>query len=171
MKIRSFITGATLFCILVFAVQYLFIASIPDLVFFIAKYRSGKPLNTVIQAPKTDAKHRKVVLPNPDFVYNAVFYDVSKSDLIISGEFPDSSQYCALAFYGDDAQPYRVINNLQSKSKSFRFHLSQSKLDSMAVVSPTAQGVLLMRILVKDNEQYEIAKQLQKLMKVLAIDN
>jgi hypothetical protein len=40
----------------------------------------------------------------------------------------------------------------------------------MAVVSPTAQGVLLMRVLVTDNKQYEIAKQLQKLMKVLAID-
>jgi uncharacterized membrane protein len=170
MKIRSYIIRGILFCTIVFAVQYLFIASIPNLVFFIAKHRSGKPLNTVIQAPKTDAKLRKVVLPNPDFVYNAVFYDVCKSDLIVSGEFPDSSQYCALAFYGDNAQPYRVINNLKTNSKSFKFHLSQKKSDSITVVSPTSQGALLMRILVTDNEQYKNAIQLQKLMKVLPSD-
>ncbi len=169
MKSRNYIIRTIVFLAIVFAVQYFFIASVPDIVFFIAKYRSGKPLNTVIQAPKTDAKLRKVVLPNPDFVYNAVFYDLSKSDLIISGEFPDTSQYCSLAFYGDDVQPYQVMNNLTSQPRTFRFHLTQRNGNTV-VVSPSNQGAILMRLLVTSEEQYKNARRLQKILKVETLE-
>src|SRR4051812_49422051 len=106
MKHRSVVMRIVLFGFIVFAIQHLFIAYLPNIIFAIAKHRSAKPLNTVIYAPKTDAKLRRVVLPNPDFIYNACFYDASKSDLLITGEFPDSTQFASLAFYGDNVQPY-----------------------------------------------------------------
>src|SRR4051812_43111757 len=106
MKRRGIVAWLILFVVVVFVTQHLFIAYVPNMIFAIAKHRSAKPLNTVIYAPRTDAKLRRVVLPNPDFIYNACFYDASENDILITGEFPDSTQYSSLAFYGDNVQPY-----------------------------------------------------------------
>lgn len=163
---RNYFTSTFLFAAIVFAMQYLFIALVPDIIFAIAKHRSGKPLNTVIQAPRTDAKLRRVVLPNPDFVYNACFYDVSKNDLLITGLFADTSQYCSLAFYGDNVQPFYVMNNLQGFKKKYSVRLSSVGRENGCIRTPTKQGAILMRVLVTDSAQYENAKQLQSIFKV-----
>lgn len=163
---RNYLKSAFLFVAIVFATQYLFIAFVPDIIFAIAKHRAGKPLNTVIQAPRTDAKLRRVVLPNPDFVYNACFYDVSKNDLLITGLFADTSQYCSLAFYGDNVQPYYVMNNLQGFKKKYSVRLSSVGRENGCIRTPSKQGTILMRVLVTDSVQYENAKQLQAIFKV-----
>ena len=77
MKAKDKVILLVWFVAIVFVTQHLFIVFAPNLIFIIAKHRSGKPLNTVIIAPKTDAKLRRVVLPNPDFIYNDIKLEVS----------------------------------------------------------------------------------------------
>jgi uncharacterized membrane protein len=154
----------------VYAVQRLFIAYAPNLIFAIAKYRSHAPLNTVIYAPPTDAKLRKVVLPNPDFIYNACFYDVTKTDLLITGDFPDSTQYASLAFYGEDMQPYYVMNNQVGLKKHFKLRLTHSNRIRGDIRSPGKQGSFLLRLLVKDSIGIKRTLDIQKAFKVEELD-
>jgi uncharacterized membrane protein len=166
MKGGNFITRLLLFFAITFVVQYLFIAFIPNIVFAIAKKRSEKPLNTVIHAPKTDAKLRRVVLPNPDFVYSACFFDISENDIVISGEFPDTSQYCSLAFYEDNVQPFYVMNNLQGFKPKYRVRLSHVGRVNGTIKSVSKKGAVLMRILVTDSLQASMSKKIQQKFKV-----
>jgi uncharacterized membrane protein len=151
-----------LFLLLVFLIQHFFIAAVPSLIFKVAQYRKTAPFNAVIHAGKTDAKLRKVVLPNPDFVYSACFYDLSKSDLVITGVFPDTTQYCSLAFYDNRAQPFYVFNNFKASTGSYALRLSSHKQGYNLIQSPTLQGVVLMRILATDSFQRTKALAIQK---------
>ncbi len=158
------------FAAIVFVVQYLFIAYIPDLIFAIAKRRSEKPLNSVIHAPRTDAKLRRVVLPNPDFIYSACFYDASENDLMITGEFPDSTQYGSLAFYGSNIQPYLVMNNQNGRKTKFKLRLTSVSRVHSDIISPNKQGAILLRMLAVDSAQIQKALSLQKTFKVVPIN-
>jgi len=158
-----------LFGLLVFAMQHLFIAAVPKLIFAIAKMRKPVPVNTVYHAGKTNSSMRKVVLPNPDFIYSACFYDVSNKDLVITGAFPDSTKYCSLAFYGDDVQPWYVRNSMQGFKKQYSIRLSSVNRVQRTLRSKTKQGVVLMRILLTDTLQLEQAKRLQQLFKVNSV--
>lgn len=155
-----------LFAVIVFAVQHLFIAYVPALIFKIAQQRKPVPVNAVYHAGKTDASLRKVVLPNPDFIYSACFYNLSKNDLLITGEFPDTSQYCSLAFYDDNVQPYHVRNNLQGFKKKYTIRLSSVNRVQRTLRAKTKQGTVLMRILVIDSAQMANAKRIQQLFTV-----
>ncbi len=170
MKGKSAIKSLLPFAAIVFATQHLFIAFVPNIIFGIAKHRSEKPLNTVIAAPKTDARLRKVVLPNPDFIYSACFYDASERDLLITGEFPDSMQYASLAFYGNNVQPYRVMNNQVGLKRQFKLRLSSVNRIRSEVATPTKQGAILLRVLVTDSAQMNKALALQKKFKVQVLD-
>lgn len=155
-----------LFVAIVFATQYLFIAAVPKLIFAIAQYRKPQPVNTVIINGKTDATMRKVVLPNPDFIYSAVFYDVTDHDLIISGEYADSTMYSSLAFYGNDVQPYQVRNNLQGFKTKYAIRLSSVNRVNRTLRAKSKKGVILMRVLATDPKQIVEAKRLQSLFTV-----
>jgi uncharacterized membrane protein len=166
---KKYLKPVILFVAIVVVTQYYFIAFLPNIIFAIAKFRSGKPLNTIIQAPKTDAKLRRVVLPNPDFMYDACFYDVSKNDLLITGEFADTTQYCSLAFYAANVQPYYVMNNLQGFKKKYSLRLSSVARVNGCIKTPSTQGTLLMRVLVTDSTQYANAKRLQQIFKATVL--
>lgn len=166
---------ATIFAVgvLAFTVHRMVIRYVPNMVFAIAKQRSAQPLNTVIHAPKTDAKLRRVVLPNPDFVYSAIFYDVSQHDLVISGELPDSSQYACIAFYADDMQPYYVVNNQKGLIGAYQFRLSKdagSKDDLTRIQTKTTQGSILVRLLYTDTLQEARARFFQKQLTAVAVE-
>lgn len=163
------LSRALLFFLLAFAVQHLFIAYVPAMIFAIAKQRKPQPMNTVIHAGKTDASLRKVVLPNPDFIYSACFYDLSNNDLMIIGELADSTQYCSLSFYDDNVQPYYVRNNLQGLKSKFSLRLSSVNRVQRTLRAKTKQGAVLMRILVTDSSQMANAKRIQQLFKVSEI--
>lgn len=158
----SRIKWLVVFVFITWAVQQLFIAFVPNLVFAIAQIRKPEPLNTVIHVSKTDAGLRKVVLPNPDFIYSACFYDVGHNDLLVTGEFADSAQYCCIAFYDNTAQPYYVRNNLQGFKNKYTIRLSAVGRVQRTLKAKTAKGVILMRYLATDSAQRANALRLQK---------
>lgn len=158
-----------LFVIIVWFVQHFFIAYTPRLIFEIAKYKKRASMNTLINVNQTDASLRQVVLPNPDFVYSACFYDLSKSDLLITGEFADSTHYCSLALYNDNVQPYYVRNNMQGFKKKFTLRLSYVNRVQGALRAESQQGVLLLRVLSSDSAQRAKAINVQQTFKVIEI--
>ncbi len=169
MKPIKIMKYSLLLAALIFAVQYVFIEFLPNIAFQIAKYRSAQPLNTVIRAPKTDASLRRVVLPNPDFIYNACFYDVSENDLIITGTFPDTNQYYSVSFYGSNVQPFYVMNNLQGRKRKYSVRLSSSSRVNGTLRAVSKQGVVLMRVLSTNSEQEQSARQLQKEFRAIPV--
>ena len=166
MKRRSVISLLVLAVAIIYCTQYIFIAFVPNLLFAIAKYRSGKPLNTVIRAPKTDAKFRRVILPNPDFIYDACFYDATKNDILITGELADSTQYASLAFYGNNLQPYYVRSNQIGLKQHFKIRLSSVNRVRSDIISPTKQGAILLRVLVTDSAKMQQALAIQKSLQI-----
>ncbi len=162
-------TRMLLFAVIVWVAQYLFIAYVPNIIFGVAQFRKPQPVNTVIHNGPTDATMRKVVLPNPDFIYSACFYDLTDNDLIIEGEFADSTQYCSLSFYGDDVQPYYVRNNMQGFKPKYSIRFSSVNRVVRTLRAKTKKGVILMRILATTPQQMARAKQLQATFKVRTI--
>jgi uncharacterized membrane protein len=157
------------FVVIVALSQWLFVMAVPSLIFAIAKERKPEPVNKVYHAGKTNAFLRKVVLPNPDFIYSACFFDLSKNDLVITGQFPDTSQYCSLAFYDDKTMPFYVRNNLQGFKPNYSIRLSYVNRVQRTLRARTKQGVVLMRVLVTDSAQMANAKHLQQSFKVVEV--
>ncbi len=152
-----------------FFVQLFIIRYLPNGLYRVAKRLSGKPYNTFIHPPKTNAKLRKVVLPNPDFIYSALFYDVSNGDVVVSGEWPDTSQYACIGFYGNNLQPYYVVNNRHNLDGQFRFRLtssSESPTDMSVVKAQSEKGSILIRMLVTDSLQIVSAHHIQQGLKI-----
>lgn len=173
MKARGYIFSVLAVLLIAVGVQYLLVLYVPNIIFAIAKKRSQQPHNTIIHAPKTDAKLRRVVLPNPDFVYSAIFYDVTEHDVIVSGVFPDSGHYACLAFYGDDMQPYHVVSNQKGFTGTYQFRLSktaESKDDLTRVIAKTPQGSILIRLLHTNSQEEQAARQVQKQLKVVVTE-
>ena len=159
---KRFAVDALIVALLAFIFQWMFIKYVPDLVYKIAIHRIKGQSNQWISAGKTDAKMRRVVMPNPDFVYSALFYDVNDKDISVSGVLPDSG-YASVAFYDDRCQPYYIYNNLDRKrTGKFNFRLSNAaprSTNDMQVKS--GRGVIICRYLMKGDSSYQKMKAYQ----------
>jgi hypothetical protein len=141
--------------------QWAAIKYIPNLVHAIAVHRVKK-INVWVNAGKTDAAMRKVVMPNPDFIYSALFYDVNSHDITVSGYLPDSG-YASVAFYDDRCQPYYVYNNLEpNHTGPFTFSLSSRLVKVIHGLHPlTNTGVIICRYLLKSDTAFARIKNYQ----------
>lgn len=159
---KKFAANTLIVVVLAFIIQWMFIKHVPDIVYKIAVHRSGRPANQWINAGKTDAGMRRVVMPNPDFVYSAFFYDVNEKDVVVSGVLPDSG-YASVSFYDDRCQPYFVYNNL-SQDHTGKFSLTLSHQESTGeheVHAKTNKGVLICRFLMKGDSALQRMKDYQ----------
>jgi uncharacterized membrane protein len=158
---KKFAVNALIVLLLAFITQWLFIRYVPDIVYRIAVHRVSFT-NQWIHNGHTDARMRRVVLPNPDFVYSALFYDLGDKELDLSGMLPDSG-YASVSFYDDRCQPYLVYNNLSANHHG-QFHFILSSKPSNAeneIQAKTRRGVLICRYLVKDARDYEQMRSFQ----------
>ena len=159
---KKIVLPALVFIAIALLTQWLVIKYVPDMVHAIALNRV--PLrNRWINNDKTDARMRRVVLPNPDFKYSALFYDVNEHDITISGILPDST-YSSVAFYDDRCQPYYVYNNLSTEHKGrFQFRISKKTADGVKQLQPkTNTGIIICRYLVKNDSAFNIMKAYQQ---------
>ena len=162
---RRIVPAILIFLLIAFATQRAVIKYLPAVVYRIALHRSNSAVNTWINAPKTDATMRKVVLPNPDFVYSALFYDVRKQAIDISGTLPDST-YASISFYDNRCQPYFVYNNIDTAhAGSFNLHLSSGdKMEGNNVNAKSKRGVIICRFLKSNDSSYAQLVNFQKLL-------
>ncbi|MDB5284709.1 MAG: putative integral rane protein [Bacteroidota bacterium] len=159
---RKLLIGILVFASLAFVTQWLAIKYIPNIIYKIA-VRRGKEINTWIHNGKTDASMRRVVLPNPDFIYSALFYDVNDKDLTISGTLPDST-YASVAFYDDRCQPYYVYNN-QSLRRTGKFAFQLSRLGLKGpnqLQAKTNKGIIICRFLLTGDSSFQKMSAFQR---------
>jgi hypothetical protein len=71
-----------------------------------------------------------------------------------------------MAFYNDKAQPYFIINNLNNRKGKITVGLTSSSENDERIKSPSRQGVILMRYLVKDSFQMSKTFMLQKMFRI-----
>jgi uncharacterized membrane protein len=142
--------------------QWLVIKYVPDMVHAIAIHRVPL-INQWINNDKTDARMRRVVLPNPDFKYSALFYDVTEHEITITGTLPDST-YASVAFYDNRCLPYYVYNNLSAERKGhFEFQISKNTSNGPKQLQPkTNTGVIICRYLVKNDSAFNVMKAYQQ---------
>jgi uncharacterized membrane protein len=153
---RRVVTGFIFFLLIAFVTQWAVIRYAPDLVFKEALRRTNHQYNKWMNAGNTDAKMRRVVMPNPDFVYSALFYDVTNKDITVAGIFPDST-YASVSFYDDRCQPYYVYNNLDSTRRGkFELNLvNDDKGGANSVRAKTGKGVIICRFLKSTDSSYQ----------------
>ena len=116
---------------------------------------------------------RVIPLPNPDFLYSTINYDLKDSVLKISGVVPDST-YWSISAYQENTTNYFVENEEKVKAK-FEYYLAPEGSTSEAlknipkekiIYSPTTKGLILFRYLVSKAYPVKILAELQHGVKV-----
>ena len=109
-------------------------------------------------------KSRDVVMPNPDFLYSTIFYDLSEKDLNINANMPDST-YWSVSFYKPNTINWFVKNDQEFDTNKLDLTLTLNDSKSENVIkSPVKKGFMIIRILVekKDKKSIELYRTLQK---------
>ena len=141
---------------------------IPNIVYAVFHYKIEKNQNI----KDNEIKHfdipsdqsRNVVMPNPDFLYSTIFYDLSEKDLNINANMPDST-YWSVSFYKPNTINWFVKNDQEFVTKNLDLTLTFNDSGSENVIkSPVKKGFMIIRILVekKDQKSIELYRTLQK---------
>ena len=141
---------------------------IPNIVYAVFHYKIEKNQNI----KDNEIKHfdipsdqsRNVVMPNPDFLYSTIFYDLSEKDLNINANMPDST-YWSVSFYKPNTINWFVKNDQEFVTNNLDLTLTFNDSGSENVIkSPVKKGFMIIRILVekKDQKSIESYRTLQK---------
>ncbi len=112
----------------------------------------------VFLPPMTDASARRIVMPSPDLLYATCAFDVSTTPLRIQAD-PKAPRYWSIALYADNSDNFFVINDREAAGKPIdivligpKAYAKRPELPAGATLidSPSARGLLLMRVLVAD---------------------
>ncbi len=144
---------------------YLTILYLPNAIYAGLSYRlqqsRGVASNELIYVDLPTDTSRNVVMPNPDFLYIACFYDVSECPQRITGTMPDAT-YWSLAFYQPNTVNWYIKNDRQFGTPQLDVTISKAGDRSMEssseiAYSPVDKGFMLIRILVTDNAPERLA--------------
>ena len=141
---------------------------IPNIVYAVFHYKIEKNQNI----KDNEIKHfdipsdqsRNVVMPNPDFLYSTIFYDLSEKNLNINANMPDST-YWSISFYKPNTINWFVKNDQEFVTNNLDLTLTFNDSESENVIkSPVKKGFMIIRILVekKDQKTIESYRTLQK---------
>lgn len=121
-------------------------------------------VNTPRFGDQPNAENSRVIpLPNPDFLYSTINYDLKDNILKISGIVPDST-YWSISAYQQNTTNYFVENEEKVKSK-FEYYLAPEGSTNeilknipkeKIIYSPTTKGLILFRYLV--SKAYPVTK-------------
>jgi uncharacterized membrane protein len=131
---------------------------IPNIVYTVFHYKIEKNQNIKDNEIKhfdipTD-QSRNVVMPNPDFLYSTIFYDLSEKDLNIN--MPDST-YWSVSFYKPNTINWFVKNDQEFETNNLDLTLTFNDSKSQGVIkSPVKKGFMIIRILVEKKDQNSI---------------
>lgn len=121
-------------------------------------------VNTPQFGNQPDAENSRVIpLPNPDFLYSTINYDLKENILKISGTVPDST-YWSISAYQENTTNFFVENEEKVKAK-FEYYLAPEGSTAEVlknipkekiIYSPTTKGLILFRYLV--SKAYPVKK-------------
>ena len=128
--------------------------------------REGRQVNILYHAPPVTEESRRVVRPSPDLLYSYMEFDVSETALHITAPIPDT--YWSLSIFSSDTENFFVINDRQLPAGQLTLILKgRGKVrtppeGTMVVEAPTDKGVVLFRMLIKDEADIEDLMKIQK---------
>jgi uncharacterized membrane protein len=128
---------------------------------------SGLSYNQPLHRGLPKAGEPSVVRPSPDLLYTFIAYDLSEKPLRLRAPVPGDT-YWSLSFYAANTDNFFHINDREAKDGRVEVVLAgpgQGSFESggaQVVVSPSTKGVILVRILVKDQAEVEKLAAVQK---------
>lgn len=153
------------------ACYFITIYTLPNVIYSVVQSKSqkqGRIENQLYYTDLLDDKSRTVVMPNPDFLYVATFYNLADGDIQLTGTMPDSS-YWSLAFYESNTVNYYIKNDMEFGTSNLNITLtkdkSKPKPGDETIESPADKGFMLIRILVTDASRVKDFKALQESVK------
>ena len=103
--------------------------------------------------PPIDARARRIVLPNPDLLYALCAYDLGAGPLRVRAS-PGEPGYWSIALYAANTDSWFVLNDRQASGRPVDLVVTAPGAGAVAppggalrVESPSARGLLLMRVL------------------------
>jgi hypothetical protein len=152
------------------AVHVLAVWAVPRVIMSRVLASTGAAGGGVFLPPMTDATQRRIVMPSPDLLYATCAFDLGTAPLRIRAD-PKAPGYWSIALYASNSDNFYVLNDRQAGGRAVDLLLvgpaayaaAPAVPDGAALVtSPTARGLLLMRVLVADyttqREQVEAAR-------------
>ncbi|MEY2952160.1 MAG: hypothetical protein RLZZ401_247 [Pseudomonadota bacterium] len=112
--------------------------------------------HAVVLPPLADHHARRVVMPSPDLLYALCPFDLRGRPVRIQAD-PRTPHYWSIALYGSNSDNFFVLNDRQAAGAPVDLLLVDAQADAVPtpvgarrVVSPSSQGLLLMRVLAGD---------------------
>ncbi|MGQ0710735.1 MAG: DUF1254 domain-containing protein [Rhodoferax sp.] len=114
--------------------------------------------NQAAYPPPVDASARRVVMPSPDLLYSVCAFDLRQGPLRIQAH-PQLDNYWSIALYAANSDNFFVLNDRQAGAAPVDLWLvadagntaqAAPPPGARVVVSPSATGMLLMRLLTTD---------------------
>jgi uncharacterized membrane protein len=142
------------------------VVGVPRGIMLVVKHATAASPGRIIHSGPVTAASRQIVRPSPDLLYSLCRYDVSRRPLRVTAAVPDT--YFSIAFYTANTDNFFVVNDQQIGAERvslvlIREGMSHTPVSGERVVSsPTDEGVVLFRTLIKDRAQLERLKTLQR---------
>lgn len=112
----------------------------------------------VLHTPPPDASSRTVVRPSPDLAYSICLFDMSEGPMLVKATVPDT--YWSVSAFAHNTDNFFVVNDQQIQGDKLELLIRREK-DEVAgfegipvSFAPTDKGVVLMRMLVTDRDNY-----------------
>ncbi|MCI5045317.1 MAG: DUF1254 domain-containing protein [Aquisalinus sp.] len=124
------------------------------------------------------ADNQRVVRPSPDLAYSICLYDLTDGAVVVT--VPKASNYLSVALYDMGTNNFFHINDgemtkdltkimiLPEQSASVQASQSDYEVDSFAF-SPTKEGLVLVRRVMMDEQDWPVIQEERKLMKCEAV--
>ncbi|MEY4377531.1 MAG: hypothetical protein RJB26_2081 [Pseudomonadota bacterium] len=113
-----------------------------------------------VYPPLATAASRVIVLPSPDLGYALCLYDLSRGHVDIDAA-PQWPAYWSVALYADNTDNFLVRNDRAAGERPVHWRLALSRATPSAgrelIVSPSARGLVLLRVLVANREEQAAA--------------
>lgn len=109
--------------------------------------------------PMTDHRQRRIVMPSPDLLYATCAFDLRERGLSIRADPRRAGHegYWSIALYASNSDNFYVVNDRQAGDPPLHLVLRRAgdaatplPAGATLVTSPSARGLLLMRVLVGD---------------------
>ncbi len=143
-----------------FIVHIVAVLLVPPVVMTVAMARMADAGadQAIVHMPPPTAASRSVVRPSPDLAYSVCLFDLSKGPLLVKAKVPET--YWSVSAFAHNTDNFFVVNDQQITGDTLEFIIRREE-DELAGYSgvpvsfaPSDRGIVLMRMLVTDREQY-----------------
>jgi uncharacterized membrane protein len=167
--VRGWIGWAALTLALAGAVHVGTVVAVPRLLMALVQHGTAGGINRIHHGGRVTAASREVVRPSPDLLYSLCPYDLSTGPLRVTAVVPPT--YFSISAFAANTDNFFVINDAQlRKTGAGRIELVLTDGSSAytprgaerVVRSPTTEGVVLFRTLIRRGDQLEQLVRVQR---------